>query len=44
MSYEEWQKMTRLMLDFYALSPENKERIMLMIDGLRFRTRQEGEV
>lgn len=37
MSYEEWVKITRLILDFYSLSPEKKEQILLMIDGYRFR-------
>lgn len=38
MSYEEWQRMTILMLQFYALSSEEKEQILLMIDGYKYRS------
>jgi hypothetical protein len=37
MNFEEWQKLTRLMLDFWALSERDKEIIFLMIDGLKYR-------
>ena len=41
MSYEEWQKLTRLMLDFHSLSQEHREQVMLMIDGLKYRAEKE---
>jgi hypothetical protein len=37
MTYEEWYAMTRLVLDFASLSEENRERILLIIDGLKYR-------
>ena len=40
MSWEEWQKITKLMLDFHSLHPTEKEQILLMIDGYRFRRAQ----
>jgi hypothetical protein len=38
MSFEEWQSITRLMLDFYALSKQQQDQILLMIDGLKYRS------
>lgn len=37
MTFEEWRDMTRIMIDFNSLSAQDQERILLMIDGLRFR-------
>lgn len=40
MSWEEWLKMTKLMLDFHSLGKEEKEQILLMMDGYRYRQLQ----
>lgn len=37
MTYEEWQGTTRLMLDFYSLAPAQREQVMLIMDGLKYR-------
>lgn len=40
MSWEEYQKITRVLLDFYSLSPDDKETIFLLMDGLKYRMEQ----
>lgn len=37
MTYEEWRDMTATLLKFWDLSPESKEAVLLMIDGLKYR-------
>ncbi len=37
MKYEEWRYMTRTVLNFYSLTESEKEQILLMIDGLKYR-------
>lgn len=36
---EEFFRMVRLLLDFHSLCKEEKETILLMIDGYRFRAK-----
>lgn len=42
MSWEEYVKLTRTILNFYELSSEQQEVILLMIDGLKFRGANEN--
>lgn len=37
MTWEEYVRLTRTLLDFYSLTDVQKEQIFLMIDGLKFR-------
>ena len=41
MSWEEYVKLTRTILEFYALTKEQQELILLSIDGLKFRSENE---
>ena len=43
MTYDEWRQTTILMLDFWELSAENKAIILLMIDGLKWRQKNEKQ-
>lgn len=36
-SFEEWLDLTRLMMTFSALDQSQKELILLMVDGCKFR-------
>lgn len=36
-SYEEWLALTNLMLTFSGLTPAQKETMLLMIDGMKYR-------
>lgn len=36
-AYEEWLELTQLMLTFSGLQPSQKETVMLIMDGLKYR-------
>lgn len=39
MTWEEYQKMTKILLQFWELNKQQQEQIMLMIDGLLYRAK-----
>lgn len=37
MSWEEYRRLTRILLAFYALEPMDRQTILLMMDGMKYR-------
>lgn len=43
-SFEEWKYLTEVMLTFVELSKEQKDMVLLMIDGAMYRSQRKNEL
>lgn len=41
--YEEWLALSEIMMTFSGLKPSQKETVMLIMDGLKFRQQKQNE-
>ena len=42
-AFNEWQDLTKTMMTFSSLEPSQKETILLMVDGMRYRMLQQEQ-
>ena len=40
MNWEEYYKLTCTLLDFYRLDPMERQQVLLMMDGLKYRAKE----